>query len=167
MRIGSSTTIDLELVRAVQLGFTRVDTSADVEGIATKTSTGVGADYVVTGPTLFRTLASEADGRFEITTTGIPGTALAGFKGKCINFDGTYIVLDPFCPAGEMYLLTTDSWSLEVMQGKDFVFSGLNDNTKLQRGGPAVEWGHFEFYPRLICHQPHLQTKITGLTANV
>lgn len=166
-QIGTSTTVELEMIRAVQLGFTRADTSAEVEGIATKTSTGIGADCVVAGAALFRTLAAEADGRYEITTNGIPNSALAGFKGKCINFDDTYIVLDPKCPAGEMYLTTMDSWSLEIQKGKDFMFSGLNDNTKLQRGGPAVEWGHFEFVPRLICHQPHLQTKITGLTANI
>lgn len=164
--IGTSSTVELQIIRNVQHGFTRTDTSAKVDGITTRTSNGQGVNCVITTSELWQSLANEADGRYEIQVGGIPGTALAGFKNPVIAYDNTYITYDNFCPDGEMYLLCMDCWSLEVQQGKDFFFDGLKDNTQLQVGGAAVEWGNFEFMPRLICHAPHLQTKITGLTSN-
>ena len=164
--IGTTSTAELQLVRNVQHGFTRTDNSAKVDGITTRTPNGKGVDAVITTSEIWQSLANEADGRYEIQVGGIPGTGLAGFKNPVIAYDNCYITYDNFCPDGEMYLLCMEAWTLEVQQGKDFFFDGLKDNTQLQRGGPAVEWGNFEFMPRLICHAPHLQTKITGLTSN-
>lgn len=164
--IGDSTTVNLDMIRRINHGFTK-ESGGDFEGIATKTTDGRGAYCVITHPQIYQSLAAESQGHYQIHQSGIPGSGLGGFKKPIIEYDTSYITYDPFCPAGKMYLLYLDAWSLEVQQGYDWTFTGLQDNSKLQYGGDLIEWGYYEYMPRFICHAPHLQTVITGLTSAV
>jgi len=164
--IGDGTAVSLDMIRKINHGFTK-ESGGDFEGIATKTTSGEGANCVITHPELYQSLASEAEGHYQIFQGGVPGSALGGFKRPIIAYDNTYVTYDPFCPSGKMFALNLGAWSLEVQQGYDWTFSGLQDNSKLQFGGDLIEWGHYEYMPRFICHAPHLQTVVTGLTAAV
>jgi len=164
--IGDSSTVSLDMIRRVNHGFTK-ESGGDFEGIATKTVDGRGAYCVITHPQIFQSLAAESEGHYQIHQNGIPNSGLGGFKRPIIEYDSAYITYDPFCPAGKMYLLYLDAWSLEVQQGMDWTFTGLQDNSKLEYGGALIEWGYYEYMPRFICHAPHLQTVITGLTSAV
>ena len=159
-----TTTVTLDMIRKVQHGFTKTS-GGDFEGIAPRTTNGAGAGIVIVHPHLYQSLAAESEGYGVIHYSGIPGRGMAGFRNPIIEYGNTYITYSRNCPTGSMYLLDLDMWSLEVQKGCDFVFSGLTDETKVKAGGRTILFGSYRYTPRLMCHAPHLQTVITGLTA--
>jgi hypothetical protein len=160
----TTTVADLTIIRKVNNGFTKAG-GGTFTPLALRSGGGRGATCWITTSNLWQELANQADGRFQIHTQGIPGKALGGFKAPIIAFDDSYVTYDPYCPAGEMYGLNLDFWSVEVQKGHNFAWLGFTDKSKTEQGGEYIEWGNFSFQGRPICHAPWTQVRVTGLTA--
>jgi hypothetical protein len=123
--------------------------------------------FAVTTATLFNTLMEEAEDRnIRVIDGGVPELGMEGFKQPMIQYGTTYITYDVECPSGEMYVLTPRSWVFEVSPGANFQLDGnIVENWKVVEAGGYYNWGRLHAKVRLVCREPHLQLKYTGLTA--
>jgi len=159
-----TTLIDLRAVRNITWGFTDTTAGTDTLGIADKS--GVSRILHVTTKGLWNVLADEADGAFQITTGGIPNTALAGFAHPIIHSDSGYIISDPSCVSGEMYSLNLDTWLMELHKTGNFKWNPLVDKWLTEEGGAYYKWATLQVKMRLTCRAPWLNCRTYGLATS-
>lgn len=125
-------------------------------------------DFAITSNALFNVLAEEAEARNQrIVEGGVPEIGMEGFTLPMIQYGSTWITYDPDCPEGELYHLTSRSWVLEVREGSNFnLVDGIKEKWNQEEGGGYYNWGQFRAQMRLVCREPHLQMKWTGLTTD-
>lgn len=155
----ATTKVELDLIR-------RLNIIPSIGGLLHKgQGEGVG-DIVITTPDLWAVMATEADDNavFNRGDTMPASVAVHGFKNPVILKDNTRIVFDKDCPSGELYLLSTRSWSFEIQKGHNFQLGGFKKDWELTQGGEYIQWAHIDTKSRLTCREPWLQTKVTGLT---
>lgn len=159
----ASTVVDLDLIRKINHGFTKAS-SGTFTGLAMRSANGRGANAIVTTSTLWQELASQAEGRYQIHTNGIPKAGLAGFEFPVIEYDRSFITYDPYCPSGEMYALNLDTWMVEIQKGHNFKFLGFQPKWLNEEGGGYYEHGLFSAMIRFTCSAPWLNCRVSGLT---
>lgn len=123
-------------------------------------------DILITTPDLWDVLANEADGNNQINSNGIPRFARSGFNQDVIQLDDMVIVYDHDCPAGEMYLLTSDFWDFEVQKGENFRISNWVKKHETEEGGERYRWANITAKFRLTCRRPDLQVKFRDMTTS-
>ena len=161
----SNANADLRWIRYANNGFTKAGSGAKFKGLSGRKSGG-GARCWITSDTIWSDLANQAEGRYEIHSSGIPQYAMGGFKQPIIEYDNSYITWDPDCPDGEMYGLNLDYWVFEVHRAANFAWSGYTNKGKTEEGGEAYEWGNFHLLSRLTCRAPWLNVRINNVTTS-
>ncbi len=89
-------------------------------------------------------------------------TELAGGY-KALSYNGIPVVADRFCPAGTMYLLNTDDFTLHQLC--DWQWLSDDDGRILRQiAGKPVYTATLVKYAELLCDRPYAQGKIAGIT---
>lgn len=157
--LASGTAADLDWNRVVNNGGT------GFEGRANMNPNSTGCSLFITTSAIFNELAAQADARgIRTIQGGVPHHSLSGFKFPVIEHDNVYYTWDQDCPAGTMYCLDLDCWTMETRKGHNFQWTGLVDKSKTEEGGGYYEWGNYDVMPRLSCSKPWLQGTISGIT---
>lgn len=124
---------------------------------------------VITTPDLWEVLAKEAESKHTIYETGqkVPGQLSSiGVQYPVIVKDTTMITYDPSCPSGELYLLTPESFVFQVQSGANFKAAPWQKKWEIEEGGGYYSWTNIHSKTRLMCLDPFLQTRVTGLTVS-
>lgn len=127
---------------------------------------GNGPRLVVTAPALWERLAEEVDGKSSILRSpdNPPAMAVDGFKQNVIEYGNTYVVADPSFMTDTMVGMYLDSWGFQIDSAANFKVSPWRDKAYTEEGGAKHYWSLMETDARIVCDEPHLQWKITGLS---
>ena len=109
----------------------------------------------VTTKAIYRDLKKQASAK----TFGKPEQIADWPHTRHFSWDGSMIIYDSFCPAGEMYGLTTKYWKLEVHSKGHFVRPGW-----LRPVDQMAEVDYIVLKTRLYCTKRKAQVKWTGIT---
>lgn len=124
---------------------------------------------VITTPTLWEKLANDAGDKHRINYSGDkPFNHLldVGSLFPVICKDNHYIVADPDCPSGCMYILTPEFFLFEIEGNNNFVIEPWSKEWLITKGGKKEMWTNIHAKTRLTCVRPDLQTVVTGLTTS-
>lgn len=83
----------------------------------------------------------------------------SGFRG--FTMGGVTFIADPFCPAGEMYMINTKYFSMFTHEDATFAFSGWYSTI------PNMQWGNISLVItayNTICTKPSSGAHLTGIT---
>jgi hypothetical protein len=144
--------------------FRKVRITNSLGGVANKRADA--GRCVITGPDLFNVLADEAEGKYQIHQTSIPGFAIGGFKFPVIQYGNILITYDPDCPEGEWYQLTPESFLFEIQAGSNFVVEPWTKEWLVKEGGGYYQRTQIRAKTRFTCREPWLQVKGVGFTVD-
>ncbi len=82
---------------------------------------------------------------------------------RAIMFDGIPVVADRFCPAGTMFILNTDDFTLHQLCDWRWL-EGEDGKILKQKAGQPVYTATLVKYCELICNRPRGQAMLTGIT---
>ena len=136
----------------------------DTYGAVRKKRANAGT-LVITTPAIWEGLANAADLRNQINSNSIRPFAETGFKNPYVEVDDMIITWDHDCPAAELYMLTPDSWVFELQAGSNFNVEPWTEKWRSEEGGDYYRWTQIHAKSRLICREPWLQMKCTGVVA--
>ena len=160
-----TTAIDIDSNNTVNVGFTRSNDSAVVNGLAQTSENGIGCNLFLTTPTLWNSLRQQAGTQYQIHTSGIPGHSIAGARIPVIEKDNVWYAWDHGVTAGEMWCLNLDTWAIEIHRNHNFAFTGFRSKWLDEEGGAMYERGLYHAQLRMRCFQPWNQCRWTSLVA--
>ena len=82
---------------------------------------------------------------------------------KALSYNGIPIVADRFCPAGTMYMLNTNDFTLHQLCDWQWL-TGDDGKVLKQIAGKPVYTATLVKYAELICARPYAQGKLSGIT---